>query len=209
MTPRGPTDSPTNVEVVTFVLAELQEGKPVHLERIAVRAYELAPGPFRWDLDKFADLIDKDKVRVSLTDAEKPNKGALVESVGSRRKGQSKKTDFWRLTSAGTKWIQDNEGRLRVALSVSTPRFKRGRADALRRRLEESALFGEFRSAQRVSTDPYAFTDLLECSPDAANSVVARRLDDLRAQTQMLDDSELMAFLDACAHAHADMLEGS
>jgi len=207
VTPHARLDAPTNVDVVTYALAELQGGhKPVHLERIAVKAHELAPGSFRWDLDEFADFVDKDKVRVSLTDAEKPEKGALVQGVGVRRKGQSKRSDLWRLTANGAKWVLDNGERVRTGVSGPIPRFKKGKADALRRRLSGSPLYQQFEKTKAVSVDPYAFTDLLECSPDAANSVVARRLDELRAQTQMLEDRDLLAFLDACAEAHADML---
>lgn len=40
MTPQARLDRPTNVDVVTYAVAELQGGdKPVHLERIAVKAH--------------------------------------------------------------------------------------------------------------------------------------------------------------------------
>jgi hypothetical protein len=207
MTPQARLEAPTNVDVVTYALAELQGGnKPVHLERIAVKAHELAPGSFRWDLDEYADFVDKDKVRVSLTDAEKEEKGALVQGVGVRRGGQSKRSDLWRLTANGAKWVLDNGERVRAGVSAPSPRFKKRKADALRRRFTGSSLYQEFEQTKAVSADPYAFTDLLECSPDAANSVVAQRLDELKAQTQLLEDRDLLAFLDACADAHAEML---
>lgn len=207
MTTEPRLDAPTNVDVVTYALAELQGGrKPVHLEQIAVKAHELAPGSFRWDLDEFADFVDKDKVRVSLTDAEKPEKGALVQGVGVRRGGHSKRSDLWRLTANGAKWVLDSAERVQVGVSGPSPRFKKGKADELRRRLTRSPLFEEFEGTKAVSADPYAFTDLLECSPDAADSVVLQRLDELRAQTQMLEEPELLAFLGACAEAHANML---
>lgn len=200
----------TNVDVVTYALAELQgEERPVHLELIAVKAHELAPGSFRWDLDEFAEFVDKDKVRVSLTDAEKPEKGSLVQGVGVRRGGQSKRSDLWRLTANGAKWFRDNEQRLRTDAGGPTPRFKKGKADAIRRRITDSSLYEEYEKTGTVAADPYAFTDLLECSPDAADSVVAQRLDHLRAQAQMLDDPEFLEFLEACAEAHSDMLGGS
>ena len=71
----GPKRGPsllTNVEIAILALADLGGvDKSVHLEHIAERAFKLSPGPFRWDLDEYAEQIDKDKVRVSLTDAEK------------------------------------------------------------------------------------------------------------------------------------------
>lgn len=207
MTPPSPADTLTNVDVVTYALAELQGARTsVHLERVAVKAHDLAPGSFRWDLDEYAQFIDKDKVRVSLTDAEKPEKGALVEGVGVRKGGQSKRTDRWRLTSSGAAWILANQERLHAALAGPTPRFKKAKAHAVRERLARSPLYGEFDRSRAVSPDPYAFTDLLECSPDAANSLVAQRFDELEAQVRMLDDPDLVAFLVACGQAHSDML---
>src|SRR5687768_14512725 len=126
MTPQARLEAPTNVDVVTYALAELQGGsKPMHLEQIAVKAHELAPGSFRWDLDEYADFVDKDKVRVSLTDAEKEEKGALVQGVGVRRGGQSKRSDLWRLTANGAKWVLDNGERVRAGVSAPSPRFKK------------------------------------------------------------------------------------
>ena len=207
MAPNTRSEDLTNVEVVTYALAQLQdEGKPTHLERIAAKAYELAPGSFRWDLDEYSDFVDKDKVRVSLIDAGRPKKGGLVQAVGVRKGGQSKRADLWRLTSAGASWVRENEERLQARVAGPTRRFKKGKADALRNRLTRSSLYGEFMEIGFVSANPYAFTDLLECSPDAANSVVDQRLDELRAQVQMLGDVDLLAFLDACAQAHAEML---
>jgi len=208
VTPITRGETLTNVDIVTYALAELHgDRKPVHLERIAIEAHKLAPGSFRWDLDEYADFVDKDKVRVSLTDAEKPEKGSLVQGVGVTRGRQSKRSDLWRLTSNGAKWTLENTERIKASMVGPTPRLKKGKTDQIRQRLTRSALYEEFERMQAVSTDPYAFTDLLECSPDAANSVVDQRFDELRAQVQMLDDQDLLAFLDACADAHGDMLE--
>src|SRR3989304_336110 len=84
----------TNVEVVTFALAGLDGAShAIHLEEIAARGFELAPRAFRWDLDQYSTHIDKDKVRVSLTDAQKNKYGSLVRAVGVKRAGISKPTD--------------------------------------------------------------------------------------------------------------------
>jgi hypothetical protein len=167
----------------------------------------MAPGSFRWDLDDYAEFIDKDKVRVSLTDAEKAEKGGLVEGVGVRRTRQSKRTDRWRLTSSGASWVLANQERIRAGLGGPAPQFKRGKASAIRERVVRSSLYREFEASGGVSPDPYAFTDLLECSPDAANSVVSQRFDELEAQLRMLGNTDLLRFLAACRDANADMLE--
>lgn len=202
------TESLTNIEIVTYAVALLGglDG-PVHLERVATKAHELAPGAFRWDLDEFASYIDKDKVRVSLTDAEKVGKGALVKGVGTTRGGRTKRTDFWRLTAAGSAWVADHRQPIESVTGEGLPAMKRGRAHDLRRRIVECELFRKYENEGTVDYSPFEFADLLECSPDANNNVVHDRFDSLRGQTALLGDGELVVFLDACAVAHRRMLE--
>ncbi len=200
-------ESLTNVDFVTYALAELGGvDQPVHLEDVAMKAYNLAPGAFRWDLEKYAEYIDKDKVRVSLTDAEKPEHGSLVKAVGVTKRGKSKRTDLWRLTSDGAAWVLEHGERIQAVLGGPTPRLKRARVTGLRRRLTSSPLYDEYQRVGRITANPYAFTDLLECSPDASDSVVEQRFDELEAQTRLLDDDALLEFLHACAAAHSDFL---
>ena len=165
-----------------------------------------SPGAFRWDLEKYAGFIDKDKVRASLTDAEKPKYGNLVRAVGVTKPGVSKRTDLWRLTSDGAAWVLDHEKRIQAVIGGPTPRLKRTRATGLRKRLTSSSLYEEYQRVGRITPDAYAFTDLLECSPDARDSVVEQRFDELEAKTRLLDDGELLDFLHACATAHTDIL---
>lgn len=208
MASRLPATSLTNVEVLTFVVADLGGLEtPVHLEHVASRAFKLMPGAFRWDLDEFAGLIDKDKVRASLTDAEKASHGSLVRSVGVTKQGQSKKTDYWRLTPAGSEWLTTNGERIAEALDAPRPGLKKGRARDLRKQVEKSALYEQFVRSGTISYSPFDFADLLECSPDASNRVVAERFDALRSQVRLLGDDELEGFLTMCADADRRMLE--
>ena len=198
----------TNLDLVTYALAVLDGAeRPVHLERIAVKAFELSPGAFRWDLDEYAGFIDKDKVRVTLTDAQKPKYGGLVRAVGAKRQGISKPTDAWQLTPAGAGWFTSNRDRIAQSLGLVKPSIKRRKADDLRRRLVRSDLYQEFKARRgEITSDPFKFADLLECSPDASNRVVQDKLDALRIQARLLGDQDLVQFLEACASAHADML---
>lgn len=197
----------TNVEVVTFVLAELGGGaRVVHLETIAARAFQLAPGAFRWDLDEFSNFIDKDKVRVSLTDAAKEKFGRLVRAVGAKRGGISKPTDAWQLTQSGADLVLGNQERISRSLGVSKPSLKRGKAAELRGRVQGSPLFAAFIESGRVEESPFEFADLLECSPDASNHVVQEKYDSLVSQVRLLEEAELVQFLEAVADAHRDML---
>ncbi len=206
--PSSAESSLTNIEIVTYAVALLGGiDRPVHLENVAVKSYELGPGAFRWDLDEFASYIDKDKVRVSLTDAEKDVRGALVRGVGQTRGGRTKRTDFWRLTAAGTAWIADNREVIEEATGAGMPALKRGKAQDLRRKVAQSELFRRFEEDSQLEYRPYELADLLECSPDASNEVVRDKFEALRSQVLLLHDARLMEFVDACAVAHMKMLE--
>jgi hypothetical protein len=202
--PRGDI---TNVDVVTFVLAELGgTEKPIHLEEIAVRAFEFSPGAFRWDLDEFSHFIDKDKVRVSLTDAAKEKYGHLVRAVGPKRTGVSKPTDAWQLTPAGVAWYLESRTQISETLGVTRPAIKRGKATKLRSRVSGSDLYKRYVAEGAVPNDPYAFADLLEVSPDASTTVIQDKLELLLNQIRLLDDPELLTFVERCAKEHEDML---
>ena len=202
-----PTKTLSNWEVLTYVLAELGRlENGVHLEKIADRAFQLTPGAFRWELDEFSDRIDKDKVRVSLTDLEKPSKGRLARAIGPSQRGQSKKTDVWQLTPEGVDWIIENKGRLEEALRGPRLALKRNKAADLRKRVSSSSLHRQFRSGEKLDYSPYEFTDLLECSPDARSVVIQGRYDWLLKQVRLLDDPDMVRFVRMCGDVHADML---
>lgn len=205
-TSEGP--SLTNIEIVTYAVALLGGvDRPVHLENIAEKSYELAPGAFRWDLDEFASHIDKDKVRVSLTDAEKDGKGALVRGVGQTKGGRTKRSDLWRLTAAGTAWVAEHRDIIEEATGAGMPALKRGKAHDLRHRITDSDLFRRFEDDGRIEYSPYEFSDLLECSSDASNAVFRDRFEALCGHVMLLGDPKLKGFLDACSDAHRKMME--
>ncbi|MXZ68090.1 MAG: hypothetical protein F4Z17_03655 [Acidimicrobiia bacterium] len=203
----GSNRSLSQVEVLTYVVAGLGGAdRAVHLEDVAVQAYQIVPGAFRWDLEKYSNLIDKDKVRASLTDAAKSKYGSLVRAVGVTKRGVSKQTDLWRLSSDGAAWVLANEKRIRAVLDGPTPRLKRAQVTRLRKRLTSSPLYEEYQKTGRITPNAYAFTDLIECSPDAHDSVVEQRFDELKAHTNLMDVRELLNFVRACGEAHAHIL---
>jgi len=211
----------TNVDLVTYTVAFLGGlENVVHLEEIAVKAYELRPGAFRWDLDQHSSHIDKDKVRVSLTDAVKVAAGKLVEAVGPKKsKSQksavgnrlyaSKSTDLWRLTSAGSEWIIANESRIQQALGIQAPQVKKSRANQIRRQVTESSLYTKYVFDGTVDYNLYDFTDLLECCPDVTTRVIRQRFDTLRGQVLQLNDSDLNNFIELCGQHHGRLLEAN
>ncbi len=199
--------APTNVDIVVFALASLEGAeRSIHLEEIAIEAHRLAPGAFRWDLDKYAERVDKDKVRVSLTDAQKDKYGNLVRAVGPKRQGLSKPTDVWRLSPAGVEWHMENRTRLSEEFGEQQRALKKGRARRVRDRIVHSDLYKEFEKNGRVDYQPFLFADLVESSPDADESVIQQRYDELLSQVVLLNEEGLKGFLENAGKAHADML---
>ena len=86
----------TRPEAATLALfAEGGEREPVETEDVAVRVVDIAPGMFSWQ--KYRDRIDKELVRVALSDAKL--KAGYV--IGSHSKG-------WMLTPEGLEFARAN-----------------------------------------------------------------------------------------------------
>lgn len=98
----------SNLQIVTIAVA-LLKGHISHVDRedIAIKANTIAPGKFNWR--KYPNRIDLDVVRVSLNDAKKLNKGALL--IGNNTRG-------WMLSPNALKWFQylKKSGQLRNGL---------------------------------------------------------------------------------------------
>ena len=201
----------SKAEVVTFAVGLLGGlESPIHLEHIAVKAHELAPGAFRWTLDEFSDHIDKELVRSALVEAANRRQRrdeALVEGVLVKGESTRLKFDMWRMTPAGADWMSENESSLAAIATSERPKLPEARVKKIMTRINSSDLYQQYRQAGEVSYSPYDFTDLLDCSPDAPNPVVLQQLELLRGQLGFLGDDDLLTFLDACAAAHARMLE--
>ena len=197
-----------NRDILTFVLAEIGGmEKAVHLEKIADRAFELSPGAFRWSLDEFSNRIDKDKVRVSLTNLEKPANGRLARAVGLTKAGLTKKTDLWELTPEGVNWIILNKSRIENALRGPRVELKKSLALNLFKRVTSNALYKRFLTDNTISDSLFEFTDLLECSPDAKDYVIQRRFENMKKQLSLLDDPKLDVFIQECGRVHSDLLK--
>ena len=89
----------TRPEAATLALyAEGGEREMVDTEDVAVRVGEIAPGMFSWR--KFRDRIDKELVRVALSDA----RLKAGYTIGSHSKG-------WMLTTTGLEFARENADR--------------------------------------------------------------------------------------------------
>jgi hypothetical protein len=124
----------SNLEIVVVAVARLGgETQSIHVEDIAVEAYNLAPGKFAWH--KYPEHIDLDLVRRTLTNAAAKSSPLILGSV---RKG-------WMLSQYGIQWIEKNTQNL-PALSG----YRRGSvSDAIeieKARLRETRAWQKYKS---------------------------------------------------------------
>ena len=125
------SDDLANHEIVTIAVSLLRgDIQAVDTEDVAIKAAEIAPGRFVWR--KYPMQVNLDAVRKRLWDACRQDKGGYL--VGTEKDG-------WRLTSAGTKFANENANRLEV-LSERRPlslREKRWRSRERERMLASEA----------------------------------------------------------------------
>ena len=127
----GKKDLTKDVKQVDIVVLSVfllgGDTKSIDTEDVAMKCHRLNPKMFSWR--KYPEQINLELVRVALSDAKKPQNGALLQ--GSGKEG-------WRLKSRGLSWIQTSgktmlEGPInwqeerRQAGSVDTRRIDRER----------------------------------------------------------------------------------
>ncbi|GEM_PF-276128 len=108
----------SNHEIVTLATYLLGgASRYVDTEDVAKKANEIAPGRFTWR--KYADQINLEVVRVYLSDAKKPEKGAYLLGSG---------TDGWSMTEKGLEFVRRRASELKganLARKSLSPREKR------------------------------------------------------------------------------------
>lgn len=131
----------TRPEAVTLAVFALGGAEsPVDTEDVAVRVAEIAPGMFSWR--KYPELIDKEIVRVALSDARLKKHWI----VGSHDKGG------WLLTPTGQEWSRANEGVLKDHKNLSFADRDSRHAMRDRSRLLTSEAFEKAKSGADPST---------------------------------------------------------
>jgi len=192
----------SNVDVIVYALADLGGTvTQVAHERLAHRAFELAPDRFSWTLPEYRHLPDKDIARVALVDASRDKCGSLV--VGSVKAG------YWRLTPAGVKWFSVHGDKVAAQLGRSIA--SSGRPNDVKRivsRTKKHFVFKEFQAGRLDQVPAAAFADMLGCSPDASSKVMRSRLDALASAAEASNDSELRAMVATLSERFASLLQG-
>jgi len=130
----------TRPEVATLALYALGgSDSAADTEDIAIRAAELAPGMFAWR--KYPDLIDKELVRVALSDARLKKHWV----VGSHNRGG------WLLTPQGQEFGRANQDRLSGVGEVRRSGREERQLERERMRLLTSAAFERLGSGSGIA----------------------------------------------------------
>lgn len=198
-----------NRELVVYVLATLGgESQRVHTEDIAVKCHELFPESFSWT--RYVHLPDKDVVRAALTDARKPQWGALVEGRAGEGRGQAAKTrrdpvpDGWTLTENGARWIRANASRLESTIGSRT-NLKSHRQKVLKElaRVKKHPIFLTFLE----EPDDFApaigdLADFVRCRVDAPDKVWLARFETWHKKAASTDQADLVNFIEKCQESY-------
>ena len=165
----------------------------IDTEDVAMKTHELSPGRFSWR--KYPEQISLELVRVRLSEAKSPKRGAMLRGSGTRG---------WILTAKGLKWaskVAQDPTNLRVQRGQE--RERGGSVDANRIDRERARLLGtsawakwssksdriSVRDAQEVfRLDSYATEDLRTSKVDRLRKI-------------FMDDGAILEFL-----AHLDNL---
>jgi hypothetical protein len=197
-----PNKELSNIDVALFALLQLGGfEKRVHTEEIAYKAFQLDPARFSWRLREYRDkgFPDKEPVRIALMDAAKPKNGQLVDGR-SGVETSGKDADGWILTPAGAKWIREREQVIRRMLRHEHSKLPPMETSRFIKQIKRQPLYAKFKETGDLRQESqFAFTDMLNLSPDASRDIIAKKFLRLRSIAELASDSEVRDFLEACA----------
>jgi hypothetical protein len=189
----------SNVDVAVYILASLGGAeKTIYSEHIAAKCYEAAPARFSWRLPEYREKRWPDKyiVKTALEDAKKDEYGALVDGAYALDVAR----DGWRLTTKGAIWFKENGERVERQLGLTAQHAAVPKREAQRflKQMQGQSVYQAYRKSGLGDITRFAFTDMLNCSPDASDDVVISKFKRLRATAELVGDLEIVGFLDAC-----------
>ena len=199
----------SNMDIALFALYKLGGiSKKIHTEYIAWEAYQLAKERFSWRLPEFREkgFPDKTPVRFALEQAKKKEFGKLVSG---RAGGDINRPELegWRFTPQGAEWIKDNEGRILKLIGQKAPDLPKLVAERFVKQLKNDTSFVSFQKNRNLDeVSSYMFTDILACAPDASKEIIRQKYERILSTANLVNDKEILQFLDACAKKFAQML---
>lgn len=199
----------SNMDIALFALYKLGGiSKKIHTEYIAWEAYQLAKERFSWRLPEFREkgFPDKTPVRFALEQGKKKEFGKLVTG---RAGGDINRPELegWRFTPQGAEWIKDNEGRILKLIGQKAPDLPKLVAERFVKQLKNDPSFVSFKKNKNLDeVSSYMFTDMLTCAPDASKEIIRQKFDRILSTANLVNDKEILQFLDVCAKKFAHML---
>jgi hypothetical protein len=197
------------MDIALFALYKLGGiSKKIHTEYIAWEAYQLAKERFSWRLPEFREkgFPDKTPVRFALEQGKKKEFGKLVTG---RAGGDINRPELegWRFTPQGAEWIKDNEGRILKLIGQKAPDLPKLVAERFVKQLKNDPSFVSFKKNKNLDeVSSYMFTDMLTCAPDASKEIIRQKFDRILSTANLVNDKEILQFLDVCAKKFAHML---
>jgi len=144
-----------------------------------------------------------------LMDAAKPKYGSLVDGR-SGVEASGKDADGWMFTPGGAKWIREREESINRRLGLERSKLHQTETARFLRQIKDQPLFAKFKqNGDLTHESQFAFTDMLNVSPDAPRRVVSKKFSRLCTVAELTGDREVLEFLDACSRAFASQLAGS
>jgi hypothetical protein len=201
-----PTDEVKSMHIAVYALSLLGGAhQKVHTEDVAQKCMEIAPERFKWEKYNYPD---KELVRKALFHASEAKNGSFVAGrTGIDQRGKSR--DGWQLSPSGAAWFRANEALLAAVLrpQVGPEVLPKREADRLLRRIRSEQAYGIFvRSGDVAGISSYMFTDLLNCSPDAAPETIRTKFQRLLSNAELLGDVSVLKFLRACEKRFSNLM---
>jgi hypothetical protein len=183
----------SNMDVVLAALYLLGGATQlVHVEDIALKAYDLAPTRFSWT--RHPEYPDLSVAREGLYDAYRANRR------GSRLVRRTKKGTEWALTAEGVAFVR-TDARAWIETKPEPARavdYARQEVQRVVREVIDHPAYGSFLKARRISTVPrHQIADLLRVSLDSEPDKVRERVERLRAAARDAGRADLEAFVTA------------
>lgn len=203
--PRSP-ETLTNVDVVVYAVAMLGGAeRKVYSEHVAAKCFDLDPARFSWRLPEYRQWPDKYIVKTALEDAKKDEYGFFV--AGAYNLDPAK--DGWRLTPNGARWFREHSKRLEEQFGTPAPVTTTKDQRRILREVHKEPIYRQFTQKRSLAdVSQYAFTDMLNCSPDASADVITIKFRRLLSSAQLADDGDMIEFLTACAGRFSTLMPG-
>lgn len=182
----SPSDEANNQDVFLWALYILGGAdQDVDVEAVYLKSFELAPARLGWRTHP--EIPDYKKTAKALQSIEATTHVGLVHKVGPYTR---------RLSSEGVRWVEKYQAQLRRIYSgeLAVRAAATSEHERRRRTIRESAAFVTYQNHREP--DLFDLADAFECSAASPGNVWKGRVDEAARSADLLNDSELEAFVE-------------